>query len=252
MISSDTPARTRLAKDNLCDRAVTNLREMIVRGEMKPGFAIRENSLSQALNISRTPLREALKILEAEGFVSIRKNRGARVSNVNLAEAYEFFEAAAGIERYAAELATMRHSATEFWKLEALQISLERAYQAGKLEQYFEINQRIHLSIVSLAGNATIRSMHADIFSHIRRLRHFALNADFRWHDSVEEHRLILDAFRRRDPQRAGALMERHVLGTGRAIEQLFQHQSLRTNPASGAAGSQTERRRNILLQESK
>jgi DNA-binding GntR family transcriptional regulator len=213
--------RSRPTSDNLCSRTVNDLREMIVRGDIKPGFAIREASLSQTLNISRTPVREALKILETEGLVSIRKNQGARVSAVNLAEAYELFEAAAGIERYAAELATVRHSTADYKKLETLQTTLERAFLAGDLKKYFEVNQNIHLSIVKMAYNAALQSLHDGVFAHIRRLRYFALNADRRWHDSVDEHRAILNALRRGDPRETGSLLESHVLATGRAIAQV-------------------------------
>jgi DNA-binding GntR family transcriptional regulator len=221
MLSANTTKRLQAASDNLCNRAVHDLREMIVRGDIKPGIAIRETSLSQALNISRTPVREALKILENEGLVSIRKNQGARVSDINLDEAYDLFEAAAGIERYAAELATVRHSATDYKRLESLQIALEKAFLAGDLKKYFEINQNIHLSIVRMANNAALQSLHANVFSHIRRLRYFALNADHRWHDSVDEHRAILNAIGRGDPLETGSLLERHVLATGRAISQV-------------------------------
>jgi DNA-binding GntR family transcriptional regulator len=249
MLPTNINMRSRLTSDSLCNRALNDLREMIVRGEIKPGFAIRETSLSQALNVSRTPVREALKILETEGLVRIRKNQGARVSDVNLTEAYELFEAAAGIERYATELATVRHSAADFKKLEALQTALERAFLDGDLKRYFEVNQNIHLSIVRMAGNATLQSLHGGIFAHIRRLRYFALNAECRWHDSVDEHRAILDALRRGEPRETGALMENHVLGTGRAIAQVSKQRNPRTASAVPYARPASTRGRKVLPQ---
>ena len=204
---------------------------MIVRGDIESGAPIREVVLSRKLRISRTPLREALKILASEGLVDIRRNQGARVASIDLREVKELFETVAGIERNAAELAAQRSTPQELRHLELLQDSMERTFRGGDLDTYFAINQKVHHLIVSMAHNSVLQSLHDRIFVRVRRARRFALGAHKRWEDSVEEHRQILDALRRRQPLEAGTLVERHVRETGRVIgEIILRNQASKRN----------------------
>lgn len=220
-------ANSRSAQISLCHKVASKLREMIIRGDFESGAPIREVDVSRTLKISRTPLREAFKILASEGLVHIRPNQGARVTSIDLREIKELFETVAGVERNAAELAAQRYTPMELRQLELLQDSMENKYRSGDLDAYFAINQRVHRLIVSMAHNSTLQSLHDWLFVRVRRARYFALGAHERWEDSIEEHRDILDALRRRQPLEAGALVERHVRETGRVIgEVILQSQT--------------------------
>ena len=200
-------------------RAAERLRAMIVRGELAPGEAIGEAELCAALGMSRTPLREALKLLAAEGLVDLKANRGARVASLRAEETDGLFEAVAGIERIAAELAARRADARALRGLRALQDRIERHHGRGELGDYFALNQRIHQEIVAAAGNAALAAAHGSLLARAERARLFAVTASSaRWSESVDEHREILAALEARDAERAGRALERHVLRTGEVV----------------------------------
>ena len=200
-------------------RAAERLRAMIVRGDLAPGEAIGEAELCAALGMSRTPLREALKLLATEGLVDLKANRSARVAPLRAEETDELFEAVAGIERIAAELAARRADARTLRSLRALQDRIERHHGRGELADYFALNQRIHREIVEAAGNGVLAAAHGSLLARAERARLFAIAASSaRWTESVDEHREILAALEARDAERAGRALERHVLRTGEVV----------------------------------
>src|SRR6202041_493259 len=156
-------------------------------------------NLSQALGISRTPMREALKQLAAEGLVELQLNRSAVVAPLRRDELTELFEAVSGIERCAAELAAIRMTAQDVERLEALQMRIERHHRRGELRDYFEVNQQIHGTIVGFARNSVLKASHDALLARVERARLFALSADGRWEESVQEHKQILAALKARD-----------------------------------------------------
>jgi DNA-binding GntR family transcriptional regulator len=235
--------KLRSPQTSLCHDAANTVREMIVRGDIESGAPIREVVLSQKLKISRTPLREALKILASEGLVSIRKNQGARVSSIDLREVRELFETVAGIERNAAELAAQRHTQQELRQLEMFQDTMEKAFRNQDLDAYFDINQNAHRLIVAMAHNDVLQSLHDWIFARVRRTRRFALGAHDRWEDSIEEHRLILDALRRCQPLEAGMLVMQHGQATQLAIAGILPQRQVSPNPAISIERTTARRR---------
>ena len=132
----------RVPRTGLHEQAARKLRTLIVRGDLLPGEPLLEVNLSEALGISRTPLREALKQLAAEGLVELQLNRSAVVAPLLREELTELFEAVSGIERCAAELAATRMTAADVERLEALQRRIERHHDRGELRDYFEVNQQ--------------------------------------------------------------------------------------------------------------
>ena len=208
----------RVPRTGLHEQAARKLRTLIVRGDLSPGEPLLEVSLSEALGISRTPLREALKQLAAEGLVELQLNRSAVVAPLRRDELAELFEAVSGIERCAAELAAMRMTATDLDRLEALQGRIERHHGRGELRDYFEANQQIHSAIVGFARNSVLKASHDALLARAERARFFALSAVGRWDESVREHRQILAALKARDAERAGRLLSRHVRRTGEIV----------------------------------
>lgn len=198
------------------------IRDMIVEGELPPGERINEGALSEQFGISRTPLREALKVLASEGLVELRPNRGTRVSSITPEEVGELFEAVSGIERMAGELAALRMTERDIERLKALHERMERHYEAGERHDYFRLNQQIHNTIVSLAGNSILEATHASLMVRVRRARYLAIQSPERWHESVQEHRSIMQALEARDSAAAGDLILNHVRRTGEVVKQSF------------------------------
>lgn len=208
----------RVPRTGLHEQAAGKLRTLIVRGDLLPGQPLLEVGLSEALGISRTPLREALKQLAAEGLVELQLNRSAVVAPLRHDELAELFEAVSGIERCAAELAAIRMTPADVEWLEALQMRIERHHDRGELRDYFEANQQIHSAIVGFARNGVLKASHDALLARAERARFFALSADGRWDESVREHRQILAALKARDAERAGQLLGRHVRRTGEIV----------------------------------
>jgi DNA-binding GntR family transcriptional regulator len=208
----------RVPRTGLHEHAARKLRTLIVRGDLLPGEPLLEVNLSEALGVSRTPLREALKQLAAEGLVELQLNRSAVVAPLRREELTELFEAVSGIERCAAELAAIRMTAQDVERLEALQMRIERHHDSGELRDYFEVNQQIHGTIVGFARNSVLKASHDALLARVERARLFALSADGRWEESVREHKQILAALKARDAERAGRLLACHVRRTGEIV----------------------------------
>lgn len=234
--------RLRVPRTGLHEQAAARLRTLIVRGELQPGQQLGEADLSDALGISRTPLREALKQLASEGLVELRLNRGAVVAPFRREELRELFEAVAGIERCAAELAAARMEPRELERLEALQEKIEWHHSRGELRDYFEINQQIHSAIVDGARNSVLKTTHEVLLARAERARFFALSVLGRWDESVREHQDILAALKAGDAISAGQLLGHHVRRTGELVAKTLDDNTLVA--ADRAASGPSERPR--------
>jgi DNA-binding GntR family transcriptional regulator len=127
-----------------------------------------------------------------------------------------------GIERLAGELAAERMTERDLERLKAMHERMERHYEAGERHEYFRLNQQIHNTIVSLAGNAVLEATHAGLMVRVRRARYMAIQSPERWHESVQEHRAILQALEARDSGVVGNLILTHVRHTGAVVKQFF------------------------------
>jgi DNA-binding GntR family transcriptional regulator len=199
-------------------RAADRLRRMIVRGQLAAGTEITEAELCDRLGMSRSPLREAIKLLASEGLVELRRNRSARVTAINSRDVGELFETVACIEKSAVELAAGRISRRDLVRLERMQAMLERDFANGDLSAYFTTNHKVHQALVAACGNRVMIATHAQLLARVERARYFALGAQGRWEESIAEHRLILESLARGDGPRAGALLAEHVRRTGETV----------------------------------
>ena len=207
-----------LLRSGLHDRAAEILRSMIVHGELAPGGPLIEVELSATLGISRTPIREALKLLARDGLVELRMNRSPRVRALDAPEIRELFEALSGVEGMAAELAARRITAGELARLAALQAEIVSEHHAGRRAAYFAANRTIHRTIVEAARNKPIADMHAALLARAEQVRFFALRLEDRWEQAIVEHQDILDALVARDAARAGRLLAAHVSHTSDVV----------------------------------
>jgi DNA-binding GntR family transcriptional regulator len=224
--------RLRVPRTGLHEQAAARLRTLIVRGDLKPGEQLLEADLSDALGISRTPLREALKQLAAEGLVELRLNRSAVVAPFRRDELTELFEAVSGIERCAAELAATRMVERDVERLEALQERIEWHHDRGELREYFETNQQIHSAIVGFARNAVLKATHDILLARVERARFFALSVHGRWDESVRDHQDILAALKAGEADRAGRLLGHHVRRTGEIMATTLDSDADDSSPA--------------------
>jgi len=207
-----------ILRRSLHDEAIEHIRDMIVEGLLVGGDWINEPELCRQLQISRTPLREALKVLATEGLIELVPRRGARVARLSTQEMEDLFEALSGIEGLAAELAATRMSAADFEKLRDMQVKIENLHAARDRLTYFHENRALHLAIVHGSGNSALIKIHAQLIARVSRARYQAILSDQRWDDSIAEHAQILAALEKRDGPLACERMRHHIAHTGKVV----------------------------------
>ncbi len=222
-----------IVRRSLHDEVAEGLRDMIVENELAPGERIDEKRLCKLFAISRTPLREALKVLASEGLVELMPNRGARISMITSREVEEMFELASGLERLAAELVVERATDEELEEMRATHQRMIEFYMAGRRSDYFRLNQRIHNGIIALTGNAVLIATYAELMRKIRRARYAAIMSQARWDESVHEHKDLMNALMDRDGARAGMVLLEHVRETGEAVKNSIEAESTQSTAAA-------------------
>src|SRR6202163_3733750 len=196
---------------SLHDETVARLRVMITEGDLLPGSRVAERELCDRFGISRTPLREALKVLASEGLIELLPHRGARVTSLSEVELRDAFEIVATLEALAGELACRRIDAAALAHIEAEHLRMAEHYQRGELAEYFACNQIIHESINRAAGNAQLTEMYGLVSNRVRRARYMANHSPERWAAAMREHDEILDALRRHDGPACNMLLRAHL-----------------------------------------
>ena len=220
LIPSDATA-TALAAGAASDREdqslhgeiLTRLRDYIVEGNIPDGGRIPERQLCEMLVISRTPLREALNVLAAEGLVELLPNRGARVRQLSERDLGELFDLMGGLEGLAGRLACENISDAEIAEIERLHYEMYGFYLHRDMHGYFRVNQSIHHRIVEASRNAALMSAYTSLAGRIRRIRYsanFARKRE-RWGEAMREHETILDALRRRAGSELSDILFRHL-----------------------------------------
>jgi DNA-binding GntR family transcriptional regulator len=207
----------------LHEAVVDRLRDMIVEDRLSPGDRLHEINLAEALNVSRTPLREALKLLASEGLIELLPGRGARVAALSAAVIEELFEVIGGIERQAAELAAKRMTPRELERLRRLHERMAAHHRAGERHDYFRLNHEIHVALVAAAKNSILQRTHAGLMAKARRGRYAALASRERWAEVLGEHEALMAALADRDSARAGSVIEHHVRRTGEVVASILR-----------------------------
>ncbi|MFZ9178091.1 MAG: GntR family transcriptional regulator [Limnohabitans sp.] len=186
------------------------LRQRIFARELEPGSWIDEVKIAEAYGISRTPLREALKVLAAEGLVTMKMRRGAYVTEVNEKDLSDVYHLLALLESDAAGVVAERATEAELESLAELHQSLERAQ--GDREAFFRINEEFHQRLLQLADNRWREQMVADLRKVMKLNRHQSLLKSGRILESLQEHRLLLQALQSRDAAASAQRMREHFL----------------------------------------
>jgi DNA-binding GntR family transcriptional regulator len=197
-----------LAPRALYEEVAELLRQRIFRRELEPGSWIDEVKLAQEYGISRTPLREALKVLAAEGLVTMKVRRGAYVTEVSDRDLAEVYHLLSLLESDAAAVVAERATDAQLKELQKLHGELEKAM--GDREKFFAVNERFHMRLLELADNRWRNQMVADLRKVMKLNRHNSLLKSGRIDESLAEHRAIVEALVQRQPERARERMQEH------------------------------------------
>ncbi|MDF0603609.1 GntR family transcriptional regulator [Psychromarinibacter sp. C21-152] len=200
-----------IKRASLHGTVVERLRDLITEGHVPPGEKINEKALCEAYGVSRTPLREALKVLASEGLVTLTPNRGATVAEITERDLDEVFPILMALEGLAGEAACARMSDAAIRQLRVLQDEMEGHYEAGDRAAYFQTNQAIHEAILEGCENQTLIATHRALAGRVRRARYLANMSPARWKQAVEEHAAILWAIEARDGARTAQLLREHL-----------------------------------------
>jgi DNA-binding GntR family transcriptional regulator len=200
----------------LYEQVAERLRARIYAHELAPGSWIDEQALVVEYGISRTPLREALKVLVSEGLVTLKPRRGCYVTQLSERDIDEVFPVMAMLEGRVAELATHRATKADFSRLEAIHEELEKHAADNNADKFFETNQSFHAALQEIAGNRYLAQMIGDARRLIKLTRRDSLRLDGRLKQSLAEHREILEALLAKDAILTGRRMHDHLL-SGRA-----------------------------------
>ncbi len=211
-------APSRIAQTALYQEVAERLRQRIFAHELPPGIRIDEQLLTVDYGISRTPLREALKVLAAEGLVTLRPRRGCFVTEISEQDLDEIFPVMAMLEGRCALEATHRAQAGEIAELEAIHRQLEFFASSNQIERFFEVNQKFHLRIQEMSGNRWLRQAIQDLRKVLKLTRLFSLSIEGRLQQSLAEHAAILAAIRAGDAMRAQTTMHDHILAGRQAV----------------------------------
>lgn len=219
----------RIAQTALYQQVAERLRSRIFAHELAPGTWIDEQALANAYGISRTPLREALKVLVSEGLVTLKPRRGCYVTELSPQDLDEIFPVIALLEGRCAYEATEKATPADLRKLETLHERLEHTAAADDIEGFFDANQDFHAAVQELAGNRWAQQVIADLRKVLKLNRHNSLFSDGRVGESLREHRDIMAAVRGGDAARAEICMRNHLYSGRNALARM-------STPAENAA----------------
>ncbi len=208
-------------KKTLHEEIAAYLRDMIMDGKLRVGEKIKEDQLCEALGISKTPLRESLRVLSGEGLIELVPNKGAYVTRPTFTQIREMFEVMTLLEAYCAKKAVENMKKRDLSILKRLHERLEDAYRRQDQREYIKINNRYHSEVQRIAGNETLNSLLNGLRQKILLYRFQSLNLPGRFDESIEEHRRLLDAFKDRDSYKAETIMRLHLQNQLYALERL-------------------------------
>ena len=244
-VPTETGADAGREESSLHGEILARLRDYIVEGNIPDGGRVPERQLCAMFGISRTPLREALKVLASEGLVDLLPNRGARVRQLSERELGELFDVMGGLEGLAGRLACESITDGEIAEIERLHYEMYGFYLHRDMHGYFRTNQLIHQKIVEASRSAALLATYANFAGRIRRIRYsanFARKRE-RWGEAMREHEMILDALRRRAGSELSDILFHHLRNKRTAaIEHLSEADAAAPSPAgSGVIPSQAK-----------
>lgn len=214
------PSAQPIGRASLHEELVGRIREMIFAGELKGGDRVPEQKLCDMFGVSRTPLREALKVLGGEGLLHLLPNRGARVATLTEEDVDEIFPVMGALEALSGSLACKRISDTELAEIRALHYQMALHHARKELRDYFAVNQQIHEAILKAAANPTLEAQYRALAGRIRLARFRANMTQSRWDQAMSEHEEMLAALDDRDGDKLAEVLHRHLENKRETVKQ--------------------------------
>lgn len=218
----------RLVLNSLHDEVASRLRERIFAGELAPGSYLDEPVLCAEMGVSRTPLREALKVLTAEGLLRHEPRRGCFVAEITARDLDEIFPVIALLEGRCAFEAATNASDADLLALQQLHDKLDRAARGKRINDYYAINFAIHEAIITLADNRWLAQVIGDLRKILKLARLQQLHAPGRLEQSLSEHMAVFAALKARDAEGAEAAMRTHLTRQRVALRELARQRTSR------------------------
>ncbi len=200
-----------LKRRSLHDALVERIRDMIIEGQLAPGTRIHEGQLGQALGVSRTPLREALKFLASEGLVDLVPGRGGVVRLLTAKNVRDLLDVLTALEALAGRLACRNASEAGIAEVRRLHDEMMQYYAARNRPGYYRRNQAIHSSFAQLSDNAELASTHQSIQGRLKRIRFIGNEDPVAWASAVHEHEQMIAALEARDGSRLAEVITGHL-----------------------------------------
>ncbi|WP_447555365.1 GntR family transcriptional regulator [Vreelandella sp. EE22] len=202
---------TKILQRNLYREVADRIGDLIEHGELAPGERISERELCETFGVSRTPLREALKVLAAEGLIELLPNRGARVVRLTFKKVKDTYDLMAALEGLSGELACQHISSDEIAIIRKLHDKMLAHYESRDLMSYFEVNRQIHEHILMASNNEVLQEMYSNLSQRVKRVRYSKKMTDSFWHRAVQDHEAMINALEQRDSQKLGQVLRDHL-----------------------------------------
>ena len=203
-----------IERPTLHEVVVTRLRDMIIEGQLPAGNRINEGDLCQQLGISRTPLREALKVLAMEGLVDLTPGRGATVHQLTAKDIQDMLSVLSALEHLAGTLTCQQATDEEIQEIRHLHDEMLSFHAAGDSLPYFKRNQQIHSRLIELSGNESLALVHDILQARLKRIRYIGDQNPDTWSAAVADHEEMIAALEARDGARLSAALVEHLAST--------------------------------------
>lgn len=200
-----------ITRTSLHQELVDRLQLLIIGGTLEPGTKVPEKDLCEQFGVSRTPLREALKVLASDGLIRLEPNRGAWITTVTISEVEEVFPVLGALEALSGRLACLHITDSEIDAVRALHREMIQSYERRDLNSYFSINQKIHRAILLATRNETLATSCQALSLRMQRARYLANMTEGRWYDAVQEHEKILEFLVARNGEELADTLRDHM-----------------------------------------
>jgi DNA-binding GntR family transcriptional regulator len=202
----------------LREKILENIRDAIISGALTAGSKVSEPDLAERYGISRTPIREAFRQLESEGYLTVIPRRGAVVSKFSQKDVEEFYAIKSILEGYAARLACEKLTSKELDKLESINERLAELASHNDIKVFFKVHNDFHHLFIKAADNEKLRELITNLVTRFQRLRLMSLSLPGRMNISIQEHKKIIEAFRRKDVEAAELLVRKNAEYGGKVL----------------------------------
>ena len=200
-----------LHRKSLHEELVERLRTILVESNLKPGEKVPERALCERLGVSRTPMREALKVLASDGLVTLVNNRGAVIRGLSEQDIKDLFSVIGALEALAGEMACQRLGQSQIAKLELLHNKMVQHYENNDLAAYAECNRQIHSSLLKASGNQVLINQYELLSIRLRRIRFKVNQSPKRWKQAIKEHEDMMRSLKKRDGKKLASQLRQHL-----------------------------------------